>query len=65
MPGKEFLSRAGAGQLGDAMHYAQDRASHCEGNRYQGHDDLRDKLGIGKYDTDDPTKNIVGARRAD
>jgi hypothetical protein len=55
-----FMSRAGAGQLGDAMHCAQDRGSHCEGNRYEGHDDVRDKLGIDGYDTDDPNKNKTG-----
>lgn len=60
-----FMSLAGAGQLGDAMHCAQDRASHCEGNRSQGHDDVRDKLGIDGYDTDDPGKNLEGASRAD
>jgi hypothetical protein len=60
-----FLSRAGAGQLGDAMHCAQDRGSHCEGNRHEGHDDIRDKLGIDNYNTDDPTKNTAGKNIAD
>ncbi len=59
------MSWAAAGQLGDAMHCAQDRGSHCEGNRNEGHDDVRDKLGINGYDTDDPTKNTAGARKAD
>jgi hypothetical protein len=63
--GRGFLSWAGAGQLGDAMHGAQDRGSHCEGNRHEGHDDVRDKLGIGGYDTDDPAKNKAGALKAD
>lgn len=60
-----FLSSLGAGQLGDAMHCAQDRGSHCEGDRHKGHDDVRDKLGIGGYDTDDPEKNIPGKLEAD
>lgn len=60
-----FMSMAGAGQLGDAMHCAQDRGSHCEGNRHEGHDDVRDKLGIGGYNTDDPKKNIPGKQTAD
>lgn len=60
-----FMSPAGAGQLGDAMHCAQDRGSHCEGNRHEGHDDVRDKLGIDDYNTDDPAKNIPGKQVAD
>jgi hypothetical protein len=60
-----FMSRAGAGQLGDAMHCAQDRGSHCEGNRYEGHDDIRDKLGIDNYNTDDPSKNTAGRAAAE
>jgi hypothetical protein len=60
-----FMSRAGAGQLGDAMHCAQDRGSHCEGNRHEGHDDVRDKLGIHGYDTDEPAKNMDGKKNAD
>jgi len=70
--GQGFLSMAGAGQLGDAMHFAQDRGSHCEGNKHEGHDDVRDKLGMsngscGKhgYDTDCPECNKAGARKAD
>jgi hypothetical protein len=63
--GSGFMSRAGAGQLGDAMHCAQDRGSHCEGNRHEGHDDVKDKLGIGGYNTDDPNKNLPGKRAAD
>lgn len=77
--GGGFMSRAAAGQLGDAMHCAQDRGSHCEGLRHQGHDDLKDKLGIGdhrshakdkdkyvsRYDTDCPKCNWKGARVAD
>ena len=60
-----FMSRAGAGQLGDAMHCAQDRGSHCEGNRYEGHDDIKDKLGIDNYNTDDPSKNTLGKAAAE
>jgi len=60
-----FMSRAGAGQLGDAMHCAQDRGSHCEGNRHEGHDDVRDKLGIDQYNTDDPSRNTPGKTKAD
>lgn len=60
-----FMSTAGAGQLGDAMHCAQDRGSHREGNRHEGHDDVRDKLGIGDYNTDDPKMNIPGKHMAD
>ena len=60
-----FMSRGGAGQLGDAMHCAQDRGSHCEGNRHEGHDDVRDKLGIDGYNTDDPAKNTAGKAVAD
>jgi hypothetical protein len=70
--GRGFLSWAGAGQLGDAMHCAQDRGSHCEGNRHEGHDDVKDKLGMSAgscakhgYDTDCPECNKPGARKAD
>lgn len=59
------MSRAGAGQLGDAMHCAQDRGSHCEGNRHEGHDDVKDKLGIDQYNTDDASKNTPGKTAAD
>jgi hypothetical protein len=60
-----FMSRAAAGQLGDAMHCAQDRGSHGDGNRGEGHDDVRDKLGIGGFDTDDPKRNTAGKEKAD
>lgn len=59
-----FLSSAGAGQLGDAMHGAQDRASHWDGQLKKGHDDVRDKLGIDGYNTDDPSKNTEGKANA-
>ncbi len=62
----DFITYLGAGQLGDAMHCAQDRGSHCEGNRYQGHDDIKDKLGLGDphYDTDDTSLNTLGVKKA-
>ena len=59
------MNRASAGQLRDAIHCAQERGSHCEGNRHEGHDDVKDKLGIGEYNTDNPKRNIPGATKAD